>query len=353
MYPSDDSPTYGIFVKNQVEAIKQYNHQVDIAVVKDPRMGKLFVLKKYLIWFLKVISILLFKGRKYDIIHAHYVFPSGLFGLLFKKLYGTKLVVTAHGGDIDKMSKKGPFFFNQTKNILKKANHVIAVGEELKREINETFGIEPEKISVLNMGVNREVFKPIEKDKAKVELNQPLDKFSVLFVGNYIKAKGLIELLDAYNMLKKKYPFIELHLIGATKQEEFKKELDEKIESEQIKDVKIHSTKNQQQLAKWMAAADLFVLPSYIEGFGLVALEAMSVRTPVVGSKVGGLAYLLQDGSGVLVEAQNTDSLRKGMENIITNKDLQKQLIDKGEEKAQENDQRILLNKLFTIYEKL
>lgn len=351
MYPGKRSNTYGIFVKNQVDAIKENQNDVDVAAVKDPRVGKFFVSRKYLTWLMRIVLILLFKGRKYDIVHAHYVFPSGLFGLVFKKVFGTKLVVTAHGGDIDKMSKKGPFFFNQTKTILKNADSIIAVGEELKKEIMEKFSIKQDEIKVINMGVNRDVFSPVDKDKAKEDLGFNINKYYLLYVGNYIEAKGILELIDAFKILKSSYSFLELNLIGSFKQDSFKRKIMDKIDSEKIEGITIHTSKNQQEVAKWMAASDIFVLPSHIEGFGLVALEAMSTHTPVVGSDVGGLSYLLDNGAGMLVNAKDVNSLQDGIEHIINNNKTRTQLILEGEKKAQKNDQDKLLKELQYIYD--
>lgn len=351
MYPGKLSKTYGIFVKNQVEALRNCDFHVDVAAVNDPRVGKYFVIKKYLIWMIKILFAIITRGKHYDVVHAHYVFPSGLFGMVFKKLFGSRLIITSHGGDIDKMSKKGPFFYNQTKKILNASDHVIAVGEVLKKEIEEVFGIDNNKISILNMGVNRDVFVPLDKEQTKSQLSLSLNKFHILYVGNYIEAKGLLELLDAYKKIKKTHASIELHLIGSTKQESFTKQLHRKVEIEKLKDVYIHPAMNQEEVAQWMAAADVFVLPSHIEGFGLVALEAMSCHTPVVGSMVGGLTTLLNDGAGVLVEPKNIDSIADGLTSVIESESLRNRLVGSGEIKAESNDQKILLKKLINIYQ--
>ncbi|WP_245831875.1 glycosyltransferase [Oceanobacillus senegalensis] len=350
MYPSKKNKSFGIFVKNQVVALRKKGLNVNVAAIKDQRMGKVHVLKKYLKWVLQIMFHLIFKGARYDTVHVHYVFPGGLFGLLFKKLFKTQLIVTAHGGDIDKMARKGPFFFNQTKKILQKADYVIAVGEKLKQDIIHDFSIPEEKIQIINMGVNRTVFKPMDKKQAKKELHLSLDAFHILFVGNKIKAKGLYELVKAYQILKEKYPHLQLHIIGANKEPGFLQEVEEEISTNRIEDVHFYPAKTQKEIARWMSAADTFVLPSYMEGFGLVAVEAMSCQTPVVGSNVGGLARLLHNGSGMLVEPQDIDSLKTGLEEVITNHELRQSMIKSGEEKANENDEVKQIEKLLAVY---
>ena len=73
----------------------------------------------------------------------------------------------------------------------------------------------------------------------------------------------------------------------------------------------------QQELARYFQAADVFVLPSYIEGLGLVALEAMSCGTPVIAADVGGLHYMLADNVGVLVPPKDEILLQLALENAV------------------------------------
>ncbi|WP_053218143.1 glycosyltransferase [Virgibacillus senegalensis] len=350
MYPGKNSPTFGIFVRNQVEALRKRGFTMDIAAITEPGMRKHQLLKKYMAWMIQIGLISLCKGKNYQMIHAHYIFPSGFFGLWFKKRFGTKLIVTCHGGDLDKMAKKGKFFFQQTKRILQEADHVVAVGEALKQEMVERYQVNPGKVTVLNMGVDRNIFSPVPKVHAKRRLGLETNSFHLLYVGNLIEAKGLIELLDAYRPLKQSFDQLELHLIGAAKQPEFLERIKEKIDKETIQGVTFHGPKAQQEVAVWMNAADIFVIPSHMEGFGLVALEAMACHTPVVGSDVGGLSHLLKDEAGILVEPRSHESLRNGLEKLISNPQLRDQLVFKGEEKAQQNDQDKLLDQLISIY---
>ncbi|SEH44139.1 Glycosyltransferase involved in cell wall bisynthesis [Halobacillus karajensis] len=350
MYPSRKNPTYGIFVRNQVEALRKKGLKIDIAVNRDNRGGKLNLLKKYGRWFLKTISKLP-SGRKYDVVHAHYIFPSGLPALLFKKLFKTKLIVTSHGGDLDQMAKKSPLIRKMTGYILQEADHVIVVGEALKQEVTGNFGIPEQKVSVINMGVNRKVFAPMDAVKAKQELKLAPDRKHLLFVGNWIEAKGLRELSEAFQRLNAKRGDLELHLLGSKKSEQFLEELEASIEQANKDRIHFHGPKDQKAVGKWMAAADVFVLPSHIEGFGLVALEAMSCHTPVVATDVGGLSYLLKDGTGVLVEPKSADSLEAGLEQTLSDESLRASMVEKGEQSARENDEEVMLERIIDLYE--
>jgi glycosyltransferase involved in cell wall biosynthesis len=341
MYPSDKSPTFGIFVKNQVELLRQKGLEVEILAIDNPGLGKRDLVKKYFFWFLKGF-LFLFKGYKYDVCHVHYVFPSGLIGLFFKWIWKCKLIVTAHGGDIDKMAKKNRTISRWTFRILKEADHVIAVGERLYQEISSVYQVDKKKLSLLSMGVNREIFKPNGKKRSKI----------ILFVGNIIPDKGVKELIIAYSMVKKAFSDTALYLIGPTKNKLFLEELHALIRTEQIKDVSFEGPLSQEKVSDWLNAAAVFVLPSYKEGFGLAALEAMACGTPVVGSDIGGLSYLLAEGCGVLVPPGNCNVLAEGITSVLQSEELREKLIANGAKRADEHDQTKIARKIMEIYGK-
>lgn len=350
MYPSTENKTFGIFVEKQVEAIRKRGIPVDVVAIKEPRMGKTILIKKYTKWFLQTAGCFMKNGRRYTTVHAHYTFPSGWLGLWFKRIFKTKLLVTVHGGDIDKMARINAFLYKQTKRILHAADEVIVVGESLRQTVEGEFQVAPSKISVLNMGVNRNIFQPRDKEKVKKELGIPSSHKIILYVGNLIKAKGLQELVMSFKELKQEDDDLYLHLIGANKEPNFLIFIKQLIRDEEIKGILFHEAKTQSEVAKWMAASETFVLPSYIEGFGLVALEAMACHTPVVGSDVGGLHYLLDNEAGLRVAPQNVKALQQGLRQVLSDKPLRQILIYNGDKKAQENEQQRLIDTLLTLY---
>src|SRR5690625_2199901 len=208
---------------------------------------------------IQIIYHLIVKGSKYDVVHTHYVFPSGLLGLLFKKIFGTKLILTAHGRDINRMARKNSFIFNLTKIIMEQADQIVAVGEKLKEDIAKDFSIPEEKVSIINMGVNRVVFTPMAKTEAKGKLKLSEGSFHLLFIGNKIKTKGLLELVKAYQLLKPKYSGLELHIVGADKEPIFLGEVKQEIAINRVKNVYFYPPLNQKEVALWMSAADAFI----------------------------------------------------------------------------------------------
>lgn len=310
MYPTSDHLSFGIFVKNQVTALEKAGLDVEIAVNTNPATGKKNTLTKYAKWgystFLKGL-----KGRKaFDVTHAHYVFPSGMLSLLLKKMFGIPFVVTAHGGDIERMAKKSPRIRNWTASILRESEHIIAVGPVLAQQIEQDYNMPKEKISIVSMGVNREVFTKGDQATVRKELQVEAESFIFLFVGNVIKQKGVEELLQAFQMVKTKANRpVELVIVGSRRDENFVQSLQPFVS----KEVRFVDPLKQPELVKWFQTSDVFVLPSHLEGFGLVALEALATDTPVIASEVGGLVSLLGEGAGHLVAPENAIALSEEM----------------------------------------
>jgi glycosyltransferase involved in cell wall biosynthesis len=348
MYPSEAAPSFGIFIKNQVTALEAAGLSIDVIAINEPGRGKLKVIQKYLKWLFKGLWCLL-RGYKYNVIHAHYIFPSGLLALLYKVIWKKKLVVTSHGGDIDKMANKNKFTSWGTRKVLSEADHVIAVGYRLYDDILKDFDVDENKLSLISMGVDRSIFKPLyNEDPLRKKLGIKESEKVLLFVGNFIKDKGVYELFQSFKKLRERDSDITLHIIGRLTDKELFDELVN--QAGETAPIFYHGPLKQSEIADWMNVAEALILPSYIEGFGLVALEAMACETPVVGTRVGGLEYLLADESGVLVEPRDENSLFKGISFILDHPDLKESIKANGLRRVEEHDQQRIILKLVEIY---
>ena len=348
MYPSAKHPSYGIFVKNQVEALKKAGVEVDIGVNTNPATGMKNALKKYVIWAIRVLKTGSIQKGRISVTHAHYVFPSGMFSLLLKKMFGIPYVVTAHGGDIEKMAKKNERIRKWTETILKESSHVIAVGPVLAKQMEEDFHISKSKITIMSMGVNREVFKRGDITEARTILGLPQEEFIFTFVGNVIKQKGIEELLLAFRQVKElTNRQVKLVIIGSRRDLSFI----DKITPLLNEDVLLIAPVKQSELVTWFQASDVFVLPSHIEGFGLVALEAIATGTSVIASNVGGLVSLLENGAGHLVESQNAEDLAREMLLALSTSNLNYFNEESAEEVLHIHDEKNITQKLLSIYE--
>ena len=349
MYPTEEHLAYGIFVKNQVEQLQATGVETLLAVNTNPATGKVNVLKKYAAWAWNVWQVFRANKREIGLTHSHYVFPSGLFSYYLKKRHNIPYIVTAHGGDINKMAKKNARIRSFTENILQHADHVIAVGEELAQTIEKEFGVSRDRLTVMSMGIDRTVFaKPASKSAVATKLGMDPNKQNFLFVGNIILEKGVEELVVAFKKLVQQHPHkAALYCVGSTKDVNFTTHVKELADGQA--DIHFIEPMPQQKLAEYFQAADVFVLPSYIEGLGLVALEAMSCGTPVVASDVGGLHYMLQDDVGVLVPPKDDLLLHNALKQIVDNGKL---LVneDKVVQLLETHDAKQIIERLTVLY---
>ena len=347
MYPSGPHPTFGIFVKNQVELLRSHGLDVDVIAIDDPAKGKGAAAKKYGTWLLRSFVYMLKNRKRISLTHSHYAFPTGLISLMGKRIWKLPYVITVHGGDIDKMAAKGGKIASMTAYILQNAEAVIVVGERLKQDVIQKFGVQEERVHVMSMGVDTTVFKPYPKEETRMELDIPAQEKVVLYVGNLIEAKGLLELVEAFKLVKHESPDATLYLIGSPKDEGFMEKLAKHMLKHDVKVVQ-QMPKPQNEIARWMAASDVFVLPSHHEGFGLVVLEAMATETKVVGTDVGGLSYLLADQAGIAVEPKNADSLADGIRQALNGEAvLNREMVQR---KVESNSFESISERLLSIY---
>lgn len=349
MYPSMQHPTYGLFVKNQVGLLQSAGLDVDVVAIQNPGKGKIQALKKYMTWFFRSVLYMMKNRKKLSLTHAHYAFPTGIISLIGKKMFGIPYVVTVHGGDIDKMAARSQRIADMTKNILRQAESVIVVGDKLREDVINNFDVPEANVHVMSMGVDTSIFNYVAKVEAREKLTLPIEEKILIFVGNVIQAKGLLELVEAFDSLKMSFPDSSLYVIGSQKDGQFFEELRSFIREKDVEDIHFKEPLGQADLALWMSAADALVLPSYHEGFGLVALEAMSAGTKVVATDVGGLSYLLKDRAGILVEPKNPDSLAKGLWSAL---DENSNVIDETivQAKISQHSYETILEDLLSIY---
>ena len=348
MYPTPTHPSYGVFVQNQVHALQNAGIETLLSVNTDPRTGAKNALRKYVKWTKDTLQLATQNRSKLSVVHAHYVFPSGMIALMIKKALGIPFVVTAHGGDIEKMARKNKVLFSLSKRILHESARIQAVGPLLKDQIVKDFGVAEDKVVVMSMGVDRSVFSPVDdRMAAKKDVHMTPGVFTYLFVGNVIRQKGVEELLKAYHQIRT--PETELVIVGSTRDKAFLETLD----PYRTEDVRFVEPLPQHQLVRYFQAADVFVLPSHIEGLGLVALEALATSTPVIASRAGGLPSLLDGGAGVLVPPRDETALASEMKKALETPYTEYFNAEAANRAVAEHDDKRLLQKLLAIYKEV
>ncbi len=248
---------------------------------------------------------------RYDVIHSHY-WVSGVAGLELSQLWGLPLVHTMHtmakvknllleSGEAPEPRRRE----DGEHRIVAGATRLIANTPTEAAELVSHYGADIDRIDVAAPGVDLAVFTPAFRSRSRAEHGVPPEAFHLLFAGRIQRLKGPQVLIKAAALLRSRRPDINLRLtiLGALSgAKDFN--LKTLIRDAGMEDAAVHHPPvNAPELAGWFRAADLVVMPSYSESFGLVALEAQACGTPVVATKVGGLSRAVSDGrTGLLIE---------------------------------------------------
>ncbi len=201
------------------------------------------------------------------------------------------------------------------------ADRLVAATPLEKNQMSWLYGASPEKISVVPPGVDLERFRPLDKKEARLEIGIPAHHKLILFVGRIQPLKGIDVLMKALARIKRQDPHLLddvcVSLIGGAPQPDAEIEQAEFDRLETLRSelgigdlITFLGAKDQDKLVYYYAAAEMVVMPSHYESFGMVALEAMACATPIIASDVGGLSFSIEDGfNGYLVPGRNPEAL--------------------------------------------
>ena len=170
------------------------------------------------------------------------------------------------------------------------SEHIVAVSEYLKDLISKYFNAPADKISVIGKGIDIEAYDRVTPSKCSGE-------YKILFVGRISNEKGLDVLLMALRLLTRKLSFVpRLYIVGSAINKEYLEKVKEMISQLALnKQVIFLGAKTQKEIIHEFKSSDLVVVPSYIETFGRVAIEAMAAKVSVIVSDAGGLGPLVEN----------------------------------------------------------
>ena len=267
-----------------------------------------------------------------DIIHVQWPIPNGIGALFLKKFYRIPYVNTVYGEEVylSKLYKTTIIIKLLVNNSSKSIT--ISTGS-LKASLQ--LGLKEEKFEIIPFGVDTSFFKPITIKKDK-------EIFLILSVGYLIERKGFKYLISSMKEVLIDHDNVRLKIVGSGPLEKSLKNHIKDLNLEKI--VEIISNIDDEKLVKMYNSSDLFVLPSIIdsqgntEGLGVVLIEAMACKLPVIGSDVGGISDIIQDGeTGLIVPQKDILELSKSIKKLIENRDLKETLALNGYERVKEH----------------
>ena len=259
------------------------------------------------------------KQDRPDLLHVQYTAPLRC---------PVPIVVTVH--DVSYMEH--PEYFTKarmlqlrlsTRHTLERATKIITISEYSRERISRVFGIDPDEITVTYLAAE-EYFRPINRERA---LRLVADKLGVtgpfiLNVGDWHPRKNQISLIRAFRELLAKYPHLPHRLVLVGKRTWFARRVDDEIRRSGLKErIAITDFVDDELLPLLYNAADVFVFPSFYEGFGLPVVEAMACGCPVVCSEVTALPEVV-DGAALLFDPNSIEEQVRAMGDILLDQDL-------------------------------
>jgi D-inositol-3-phosphate glycosyltransferase len=319
-------------------------------------------------------GILAFAQREqlsYHVLHSHY-WLSGQVALALRERWGTPVMQMFHTlGHLKNMvaqradEKESATRIRVETEIMAQADWLVAASPLEKDQMMQLYGADPAKIEVIPCGVDLNLFKPIPPDEARARLGMPADHQMVLFVGRIEPLKGIDTLLRAMALVTRDYPNWQERLciciIGgdpSDSSEHVNEEMErlKRLRAELgIADLVVFmGAQDQDTLNVHYSAASMVVMPSHYESFGMVALEAMACGTPVIASKVGGLAFTVQDGvTGFLVPERDPEALAAKISLLLHDADLRQRLGDQAVQWAQRYSWPIVADQIVALYDRV
>ena len=305
----------------------------------------------------------------YNLIHSHY-WLSGWVGTALSALYNIPLVHMFHtlGFLKDEVTKplgttESSIRLKVEAQLLKNADNIVVSSSAEKGQMIRAGKVSPEKISIIPCGVDTDRFHPLPCQQAKHHFNLP-DKKYILFVGRIDPVKGIDVLLKAMRIVKDQGETADalcLLVIGGNgnhpahaRDSELHnlKQLTARLGLRDM--VTFMGPQKQELLPSFYVAAEMCVLPSRYESFGMVALEAMACGTPVIASDVGGLPSFIEDNAtGFLVPGGNETALAEKIRTLLKDAPLRARLKKEARQKAREFSWKEIAQQMILHYNDL
>lgn len=287
------------------------------------------------------------KYQQLDIIHVHYAIPHASAAYMAKQILASQgikipVVTTLHGTDITLVGKDITFAPIVAFSI-NESDAITTVSESLKKETYQYFNIKKD-IYVIPNFINLTDYRKLNKDHFKKAI-APNGEFILMHTSNFRKVKRISDIIKVFYIVLKQLP-AKLLLVGDGPER--------KSAEKQCIELGINNNVRflgkQDAIGELLAVADLFIMPSETESFGLAALEAMACEIPVISSNAGGLPEVNINGvTGFLSPVGDTVDMAKNAIYILSNPDTLKQFKKNAMEQAQKFD----IEHILPMYEKV
>lgn len=239
-----------------------------------------------------------------DVAIGYWIYPDGDATVRAARALGIPSAIGALGSDIHVRSGAAA---RQTRRAIASAGALITVSEAMRNTAIADFGADPAKVHTITNGFNGSVFRPLAQPAVRGELGIDADARLVVYVGRFVEAKGLRELIGAFRSMAATDPALRLALVGDGVMRE---ELAELVQSAGLAErTFMPGGIPPAEVARWIGAADVLTLPSWSEGYPNVVVEALACGRPVVATDVGGTSEIVNVSNGLLIPSRDPEAL--------------------------------------------
>lgn len=267
-------------------------------------------------------------GVAYDLVHSHY-WMSGVVGSSLAERWSVPHVAMFHTlGEVKNRARSGEHEpasrIAAERAVATSADRIVVASEHERQSLATLYGATPERIAVVPCGVDLDLFAPMDKEFARRRLGLRSSERIILFVGRIEPLKGIDILIDVAAQLHEDENFAVLIVGGDARAREQIEALRGQAAALGVDHhISFVGAVEHHELPLYYNAADVCVVPSHYESFGLVAVESMACGTPVVASRVGGLTTTISDGeTGYLIPWRCPEPFAERLELLLDNDEL-------------------------------
>ena len=298
------------------------------------------------------------QGLDYQLVHSHY-WLSGWAGRAFSQALTIPHIVTFHTLSRIKMqSRAGEREPQQRQQVeaelLADADGIIAFSPHERDAMARLYGADAGRIHLIPCGVDLRTFRPLDREESRQRLGLNGDKV-LLYVGRIESLKGVELLVHTVAQLDTCEPVRALVVGDDNGQDNELARIRRLAETLQVEDAfDFVGRVPQEELPVYYSAADVCVVPSFYESFGLAALEAMACGTPVVASRVGGISTVVQHGrTGYLKSWRCPEAFANSLEMLISSKSLQHSMGQAARRRAEDLSWEKIAGRIAAVYQAL
>jgi N-acetyl-alpha-D-glucosaminyl L-malate synthase BshA len=272
-----------------------------------------------------------------DLLHVHYAIPHSVSALLARQMLAARgrrlpFVTTLHGTDITLVGLDRSYL-PITRYSIQESDGVTSISDYLKEKTLQDFGVTRD-IAVIPNFVNCDVYRPYSDEQARATARKRLaepDEAILMHLSNFRPVKRVVDVVKVFAQVVREVP-ARLVLVGDGPDRSAAEWLahDLGIQS------RIHFLGKQERVHELLPLADIMLMPSELESFGLAALEAMACKVPAIATRVGGVPELIDDGeTGLLYAVGDVEAMAEGAIGLLKNPDRLQAMRDAARKTAQ------------------